>query len=355
MTPFDRSMDDATALVRQGRLQEATALIQSRLGAGTPPPEAPPMRDVTPPEGGFAAKPSARPAPGFAETPGRRGGFAAKPPPEPGRFEERMHRGPHGSMAYKLFVPEGAGPGAPLLVMLHGCTQDPDDFARGTRMNEAAAERGVVVAYPRQEASRNPNRCWSWFEPSQTGEAGEAAVIAAIAREVVAAEGCDGGRVFAAGLSAGGAMAAALGVAHPDVFRAVGVHSGLAAGSARDMGSAFAAMAGRGGEARPLAVPAIVFHGRADRTVAPVNAERIAEAGRAGRAKPKVLRAEAGGRSYERARLPAEGRAGAVELWRVDGLGHAWSGGSARGSHADAQGPDASREMLRFFLDGPSR
>ena len=341
MTSFDRSMAGAAALVREGRLREATALIQSRLSGGAPE-EARPMRDVTP-----------------GATPGAaRGGSAARPRPDAspapgprGRFEERMHRGPHGAMAYKLFVPEDAKPGAPLLVMLHGCTQDPDDFARGTGMNAAAAERGVVVAYPRQEASRNPNRCWSWFEPSQTGEAGEAAIIAAIAREVVEAEGCDDARVFAAGLSAGGAMAAALGAAHPGVFRAVGIHSGLAAGAAQDMGGAFAAMAGRGGGARPMPVPAIVFHGDADRTVAPVNAERIARAGRGGAAKPRIRRGEANGRSYERACLAAEGAAGRVELWRVEGLAHAWSGGSATGSHADPRGPDASREMLRFFLE----
>jgi poly(hydroxyalkanoate) depolymerase family esterase len=248
-------------------------------------------------------------------------------------------------MAYKLFVPEGAASDAPLLVMLHGCTQDPDDFARGTGMNAAAAAWGFVVAYPRQEASRNPNRCWSWFEPSQTGEAGEAAMIAAIARR----EARDPGRVFAAGLSAGGAMAAALGAAHGHVFRAVGIHSGLAAGAANDMTGAFAAMAGRGGQARPLPVPAIVFHGAADRTVAPINAERIATAGRTGGGKPKVLRGETGGRAWTRARLPALGAVGAVETWRVEGLGHAWSGGSRAGSHADPAGPDASAEMLRFF------
>ena len=407
MTSFRNSIGGATALVREGRLAEATEAIRRALGGavGPAPEEAAgsaPMRDVTPrpaalpgaeEAGGRAPeRPKARrttPA-AEADAPGgspRRGGSARRarpfglgepaggwtarpridlsaldarvrpaardvPLPDGARFEERRHEGPHGAMGYRLYVPASVAPGAPLVVMLHGCTQDPEDFARGTRMNAVAEEAGALVAYPRQESSRNPNRCWSWFEPAQTGASGEAAMIAALAAEASRAEGGDPSRMFAAGLSAGGAMAAALGAAHPGTFRAVGVHSGLPAGAASDMAGAFAAMGGRAGDARALPVPAIVVHGTADRTVAPVNAERIARAGRSSSAaKPRVRKGEANGRRYERIRLAAERGAGAVELWRIDGLAHAWSGGSADGSYADPSGPDASREMMRFFLE----
>lgn len=431
MSPIPHSMTSAAALVREGRLSEATAMIQRTLGgaAGEQAPpadgqEAPrPMRDVTPgpkvpphapphakaphakvarpqaaneataprADAGAAPRPRqnirsggladglagglrggfpsgfAAPAEGWPRSGGPRidlsaldslrggaGRASGLSVPEGARWEERRHAGPHGTLAYQVFLPSRREAGAPLLVMLHGCTQDPEDFARGTRMNAVAEEMGAVVIYPRQESSRNPNRCWSWFDPAQAGRSGEAAMIAAAARETAEAEGCDPARIFAAGLSAGGAMAAALGAAHPETIRAVGVHSGLPAGAARDMGSAFAAMGGRGGEASPLPVPAIVFHGVADRTVAPVNAERLARAGRdgaTGAPKPRVRRGETGGRGFERVVLPAHGSAGAVELWRVEGLGHAWSGGSPDGSYADAAGPDASREMMRFFLE----
>ena len=381
MTSILNSLGGATALVRDGKLAEATAAIQRALsnGAASPEPAERPMRDVTPPEATPAAEGAAprekaprttHAAKGFAEPGaepwpparkpridlsalqglGRTGRGARVAVADGARFEERQHRGANGTLSYKLYVPAKRAAHPPLVVMLHGCTQDPDDFALGTGMNAVAEEFGALIAYPRQESSRNPNRCWSWFEPAHQGRSGEAALIAGVAADLVAAEGADPARVFAAGLSAGGAMAAVLGAAYGDVFAAVGVHSGLPAGAASDMPSAFAAMGGRGGAARAVGVPVIAFHGLSDHTVAPVNAERLAMAGRDGGAKPRVRPGEAGGRRFERIAMPAEGKAGRVELWRVDGLGHAWSGGSSEGSYADPQGPDASREMMRFFL-----
>ena len=378
-----KSMGDATALVREGRLHDATAAIRHALSGGdeAPSPREGAMRDVTPdagPRPGAAAEPRAEPrARGRAAEPGRP--FGAQPAgprkpridlsalnglqrggprvsvtlPEGARFEERRHRGAHGTLSCKLYLPAHRVANPPLVVMLHGCTQDPDDFALGTRMNAVAEETGALIAYPRQEASRNPSRCWSWFEPAQRGRSGEAALIAGLAAEIVAAEEADPSRVFAAGLSAGGAMAAALGASHGEVFAAVGVHSGLPVGAASDMQSAFGAMGGGGGPAQPIGARVIAFHGTGDRTVAPVNAERLALAGRPeGASDARVERGEANGRRFERMRLGATAEAGALELWRVEGLGHAWSGGCGDGTYTDPAGPDASREMMRFFLEG---
>ena len=197
--------------------------------------------------------------------------------------------------------------------------------------------------------------CWNWFRPGdQRRDAGEPAILAGLARHIVAGVRRAAKRVFVAGLSAGGAMAAVLGETYPDLFAAVGVHSGLPAGCASDVMSAFAAMRGDPGVApavrrRGRMPRTIVFHGGADRTVHPSNAEQIVAAARS----PAALRderGEAGGRAY--VRIVADGPGGPPELecWMVDGAGHAWSGGDPAGSYADPAGPDASAEMVRFFL-----
>jgi poly(hydroxyalkanoate) depolymerase family esterase len=226
--------------------------------------------------------------------------------------------------------------------MLHGCTQDADDFARGTGMNAVAERHGLIVAYPEQGRAENPQACWNWFRPSdQVSGRGEPEVLAGLARALTAEFGTDPARVFAAGLSAGGAMAAILGVTHPEVFRAVGVHSGLPHGAAKDVLSAFAAMRGEAGAGTVPTVPVIVFHGSADATVAPVNGARLFRAA----GDTIEARGTTGGRSWTRQQSVS------AEHWLIDGAGHAWSGGSTEGSYADAAGPDASAEMVRFFLD----
>ncbi|KQT60746.1 polyhydroxyalkanoate depolymerase [Aureimonas sp. Leaf460] len=239
--------------------------------------------------------------------------------------------------------------------MLHGCTQNPDDFARGTRMNAVAEEAGLLVAYPEQPQSANARLCWNWFEPAhQKAERGEPAILAGIVRQVVSTQTVDESAIFVAGLSAGGAMAAVLGATHPQLFAGVGVHSGLPYGAATDVGSALSLMrSGKGGVAPGArggpAPRLIVFHGDGDRTVHPSNGGAVA-----GPSRPDetVERGVSGGRGYAR-HLRAGGPLPEVEYWTVEGLGHAWSGGDAGGTYADPAGPDASREMVRFFLGRP--
>ncbi len=281
----------------------------------------------------------------------------AAPLPDGARFETRTFTGPVGSRNYKVYVPSGyTGQALPIVVMLHGCTQNPDDFARGTRMNEVAEELTFLVAYPEQPRSANMQRCWNWYEPGdQQREGGEPALIAGIVRQVIGEFSADPTRVYAAGLSAGGAAASVLAATYPDLFAAVGVHSGLACGSARDVPSAFAAMKGNGvvvpGRNRHV-VPTIAFHGDGDGTVHHINADQViaqstpisdltksVSEGRTpdGMAYTCTVQGDASGRPV-------------LEQWVIHGAGHAWSGGSSTGSYTEPRGPDASREMARFFL-----
>ena len=280
--------------------------------------------------------------------------------PDGARYLARNHVSPAGARNYKLFVPSNAeGRVLPLVVMLHGCTQNPDDFAAGTGMNRLAERLGFLVAYPEQSTSANVTACWNWFQRGdQTREGGEPEIIAGITRAVMEEFAVDSGRVYAAGLSAGGAMAVVMGAAYPELFAAVGVHSGLPYAAAGDLQSALAAMRGvakrkpkppRPAEGR---VRTIVFHGARDKTVDPSNAEAILADARRDLSGARDERRDgvAGGRAYVRTIVSDARGVAHAEAWVVEGLGHAWSGGSRDGSFADDRGPDASGEMLRFFL-----
>jgi poly(hydroxyalkanoate) depolymerase family esterase len=288
--------------------------------------------------------------------------------PSGGQFLNATFTDQAGTRAYKLYIPSTyQGKPLPLVVMLHGCTQTADDFATGTRMNLVAEERTCFVAYPAQPRSANGSKCWNWFDTGhQQRDRGEPSLIAGITRQISRDYAIDLRRVYIAGLSAGGAAAAIMAATYPDIYAAAGVHSGLACGAASDLPSAFSAMQqGTSGASKrshrssgfhghDRLVPTIVFHGDKDVTVHPRNGHHVIEQFRS--SGPGALRSVtqrgrmAGGRTYSRTNhFDASGRA-VLELWVVHGAGHAWSGGSPAGSFTDPHGPDASREMIRFFL-----
>jgi poly(hydroxyalkanoate) depolymerase family esterase len=396
-------MLEATRLTRSGRLTEATALLQRMFRreiapgmsfgstvdvalAGRTPPiidaKAEAIDGTDRPL--FGAATSARPGRfgGLGALFGRVGrrsglGFQRLMPRAPistpdivqagGKFIEATYSNPAGTRTYKLYIPSRyQGQALPLVVMLHGCTQSPDDFAAGTRMNQIAEEQNCLVVYPAQPSDANPAKCWNWFRPTdQRRDQGEPSLVAGITRQVMREYLVDPERVYVGGLSAGAAAAAVTGATYPDLYAAIGVHSGLACGAANDLPSAFVAMrqgnlvdALGSGDSSPVlrngqAVPTIVFHGDSDTTVHPRNGDHvIARSIRTTNSRKAVHRSQVpGGHAYTRTiHIDPSGRA-ILEHWEIHGAAHAWSGGSPAGSFTDPRGPDATREMLRFFLE----
>jgi len=349
-------MNEAARLTRAGDLRGATAAIQTALG----------MRSAErAPHGGAGADVIDVEA---FEVPQVAPGSFDEPAPESHRAEPRRkdcfvagdYVNRAGRRDYKLFIPADAGSRPlPLVVLLHGCTQDPDDFAAGTAMNDLARAHGFLVLYPAQSQRLNPKRCWNWFKPNhQQRGRGEPALLAGMTRDVMERHAIDSERVFVAGLSAGGAMAAILGEAYPELYCAVGVHSGLAAGVAADLPSALAAMKDGGAPLRvaPSGVPTIVFHGDADPTVHPSNGDRVIAASAGATTAADIERIEATrGRACTRSVYRTPDGKVVAEHWLIHGGAHAWSGGSAAGSYTDRHGPDASGEMVRFFMQHPRR
>jgi poly(hydroxyalkanoate) depolymerase family esterase len=364
-------MNEALGLVKKSDLGGATALLRKALSRETAPGDdigdsnAPPPR----PSAKVIPLPPRRPLgetlralrvrpimpPSLPEAP------EPHPAPDLGeRFLRRAYRGPAGSLDYRLYVPANHEQRErALVIMLHGCTQNPEDFAVGTRMNALAEEFGLIVAYPHQTRLANPSGCWNWFDRRhQNRGSGEPAKLAGLAQALAKEFDVRRERVFAAGLSAGGAMAEVLAATYPDVFDAVGIHSGLPYKSAADVPSAFAAMKGTAAfDPAPLAATGrharkIIVHGLADGTVVPINGERIlneAERGEISLTRSDLDWPIEGGRVSRTVLKDADGLP-AAEQWLVEGGGHAWFGGDPRGSFTQTVGLDASRVMVRFFL-----
>ena len=333
-------ISNALRLTRAGKLKEAVAVLRA---AAVSAPAAP----VTPPREGLLGRILNFRQPGSGRAPGEE------------RFMTHSFSNEAGKRAYKLYTPRCYhGQALPLVVMLHGCTQSPDDFAAGTGMNELAESEGFFAAYPAQPASANMQRCWNWFNTKdQQRDSGEPSLIAGITRQIMQDHAINPRQVYAAGLSAGGAAAAIMGERYPDLYAAIGVHSGLACGAANSMASAFAAMQ-RGGA--PLVTPApnggvviptIVFHGDKDKTVNVINGGQvIAQCKAAAKLTSASTEGETAGLRYTRTVQSDDRGRPVLEAWILHGAGHAWSGGNSAGSFTSPNGPNASREMLRFFL-----
>jgi poly(hydroxyalkanoate) depolymerase family esterase len=268
------------------------------------------------------------------------------------------------SLDYKVYLPPAVASSVErvsLIVMLHGCTQDPDDFALGTRMNELAERDGFVVAYPQQPMKSNSSKCWNWFRPEdQFRNGGEPAKIAQMIRDVIERYPIDPSRVYVAGMSAGAAMAIVLTKTYPELFAAAASHSGLPYRSASNVVTALSAMKNaRTGEQtsinEPTAIPLLVLHGDQDRTVDPQNAEIVVRQAMSSWPREDAIASSQktvvsdGGRTCERLLFPTASGKVAVEQWTIRGAGHQWSGGNAKGSHTDALGPDATDRIVRFF------
>jgi poly(hydroxyalkanoate) depolymerase family esterase len=298
-----------------------------------------------------------------------------------GRWEGFTYAGPPGSRSYFVYTPAGytIDRCVPMVVMLHGCTQTAAESAAGTQWNLLADEHGFVVVYPQQDDADNPLSCWNWFVPEhQARGSGEAAIIAGITQQVMAHDtrwNIDADRVAITGLSAGGAMATILAATYPDLYAAVGVHSGLEYQAAIDGPAAVEAM-GNGGpdpvqqggvaframSGRAHVMPAIVVHSTADSVVNQVNGDQVV---RQWMETNRLASDNAFQPDFARPTTREEGVVNCLpytmsrwadaqgrpiqEYWLVTGMDHAWSGGAAAGSYSDPRGPDATTAMWTFF------
>jgi poly(hydroxyalkanoate) depolymerase family esterase len=372
MNDRNATMAEALQLTRDGRLMEATTLLKQSLGgtglpmaAGPAPGKSQTRLPVELPLGQPIGLPGSSPLvwPSLARSGGSSTAAAAAAGAPGGEIQHLTHVAAAGSRTYHLYIPTGyVGEPVPLIIMLHGGTQDATDFAAGTRMNDLAERGTFLVAYPEQSTAANNGRYWNWFRTGdQRRDAGEAAIIAGITRQVMSDYAVHEAQVYVVGFSAGGAMAAVMAAAYPDLYAAAGIHSGLAPGAAHDLPSAFAAMQNGGAAGFTINVPLIVFHGDRDNTVAPINADRlIASRIRAASAfdgslslRPPTTTNDGDQPGHNVSRKIYRDMDGTVvaEQWTVHGGSHAWFGGSPVGSYTDAQGPDASAEMLQFFLE----
>ena len=360
---FSQLMLSATRLTSVGKLMDATRLIQRTLWGGEPD-----THRSMPSSNSNLHSPAARinvesPSVDHAK---HESALAADSNPRdlerPASFTKHQFVFDGDAYPYRLYIPPASSTQAavlmPLVVLLHGCKQDALDFSHGTAMNALAEKHHAMVLYPEQITSGNAMRCWNWFEPShQQAGRGEPGMIAALVQKMVTQHGANPDRIYVAGLSAGGAMAAVVANLYPHLFAAVGMHSGLAAGAAQSVAQAFNAMQDGAKGSHTTALPTIVFQGDADQTVHPSNAKYITQAALAAfkaegleLVKSKTSVKNSGDETADRTLYSDANGKPFVESWRIAAGPHAWSGGAARGSYTDPDGPDASAAMLAFFL-----
>jgi poly(hydroxyalkanoate) depolymerase family esterase len=301
-------------------------------------------------------------------------------------WQQYLYEDPDGSLPYFVYTPENyqIGTAVPLIVLLHGCTQTAVDLAASTQMNSLADQHQFIVVYPQQLKANNRYICWNWYEPAnQSRGSGEPAMIAGIVQTMKQNSTrwtIDEHRVYVAGISAGGAISVILGATYPDIFAAIGVHSGLEYRAAITLKSVLR-VSQRGGpdpvQQGLLAynamgdfarvVPTIVFQGVNDYIVNSVNGDQVIQ---------QWMRTDAlasdgtydatfsspstvtngkvpGGRVYTVYTWNDNNGNELQEYWKVNGLGHAWSGGSRGIAYSDHQGPDASLAMYTFFMNHP--
>ena len=312
-------------------------------------------------------------------------------PVEPGRFVADSKLAWRGWLAvmpwlwpsreYLVYVPRAYGGWRrrPLLVLLHGCRQTPEDFAAATRIAALADSNGWLVLLPRQSSKANAWTCWNWFDKATSAGRGEAAIVVAQIRAVQRAYRVHPRRIFVAGMSAGGCLAAVLGLRHPKLFAGVAAHSAVACGAASGPMAAMQVLAHGADTAveqigatardaasrRALPVPLLVVHGGDDHVVSLRNARQLVRQYLVfnGRLDPKEMapdelpppdREITQQLSPGRTATTIEYRDGArtlVRMVRVDGLGHAWSGGDATFPYNDPLPPDATALLGAFVAD----
>lgn len=380
-----RKRPPAIALPKALSVPAAARTAARSLPKIVPPPPGRPASGKTVARTPASRKPTSRASSARSTGSGKRPRRPAAPTPSSigrGTWRQARFTGVAGTRSYRVYIPHGLRrtTKAPLVLALHGCGQNGMDFAAGTRFSDVADKHQFVVVYPEQAVTHNGQRCWNWFRPTHQSRAqGEPAILAGIVRRVIretAAWRIDPDRIYVTGISAGGGMAVVLAATYPELFAAVGVHSAPPYRSASGPANALAAMQGRAAPAQVEAAataampPMIIFQGTFDGTVRPVNGQRVADqwlsyhrhsAPAASRAKgvvigdPRVTHASPARpatarsrRGYTVSRWYAGGRK-VLELWVVEGLGHAWSGGSSKGSYSDSRGPRATTEMWRFF------
>jgi len=300
-----------------------------------------------------------------------------------GIWQQYAYNGPAGSRPYFVYTPANyqVGTAVPMIVMLHGCTQTPADFAAGTQMDQLADQKQFIVVYPQQTSTYNQESCWNWFDPAdQSRGSGEPAIIAGIAQAVAQNTSqwtIDTHRIYVAGLSAGAAMSVIMGATYPDIFAAIGVQSGLEYKAATTSNDAFTALRQGGPDptqqgqvaynamgSAARVVPTITLHGTSDYLVYPVNGEQVVQQWMQTDhlASQNTYNASfnsptsttngqvAGGRSYTVYTWNDNNGNEVQEYWVVNAMGHAWSGGSNSGSYTDPQGPSATQAIYNFFM-----